>query len=64
MADNIDGGDGSDVATPGPGTPRQPAYRGAGVSASLIIGIVLAVLTIILALQNTEKTTVEVFNGD
>jgi uncharacterized integral membrane protein len=49
----------------GPMTGEQPpVYRGTGVSAALIIGTALAILAIILALQNTEDTTVQIFAGD
>jgi uncharacterized integral membrane protein len=43
---------------------QGPVYRGTGVSAALIIGIVLAVLALILAIQNTKNTTVKVFAAD
>lgn len=45
--------------------PEQATvYRGTGISVALIIGVLLAVVTIIFAFQNTEDTTVEVFAGD
>jgi uncharacterized integral membrane protein len=43
---------------------EAPVYRGTGVSAALMIGTALTILAIILALQNTENTTVEVFRAD
>lgn len=41
-----------------------PVYRGTGVSVALVVGVALTVLAIILAAQNTENTTVEVFAAD
>ena len=39
-----------------------PVYRGTtGVSVALVIGVAMTVLAIVLAMQNTENTTVEIF---
>jgi uncharacterized integral membrane protein len=68
--------DGSEAETSEPpGGDRTPTtrptaegegtvYRGTGVSATLIVGTIVAILAIILAVQNTETTTVEVFRAD
>jgi uncharacterized integral membrane protein len=38
-----------------------PVYRGTGLSVALVIAVAMTVLAIVLAAQNTENTTVEVF---
>lgn len=46
------------------GAATSPVYRGTGLSVALVVGIALTVVAMVLAAQNTERTTVEVFTAD
>jgi uncharacterized integral membrane protein len=45
-------------AEPGPSEDR-PVFRGTGVSAALVVGVVLAILAVIVAVQNTEHVNID-----
>lgn len=53
---------------PGPetdvGGEATPRLRGTGVSAALVIGVLLAILAIIIAVQNTESVSVHFLAWD
>src|SRR6266508_150684 len=42
----------------------RPVYRGTGVSAALVIGVMLAILAIIVAVQNTDDVRVDFLAWD
>lgn len=46
------------------GAATAPVYRGTGLSVALVIGVAMTVVAMVLAAQNTERTTVEVFAAD
>jgi uncharacterized integral membrane protein len=52
---------GSDAVTPvvGQGGEGSPVFRGTGVSVALVVGVVIAVLAIVVAVQNTDDVNVD-----
>jgi uncharacterized integral membrane protein len=50
----------TDTAAPVPGREgERPVFRGTGVSVALVVGILLAVLAIVVAVQNTDDVRVD-----
>ena len=51
----------SDAVTPvvGPSGESRPVFRGTGVSVALLVGVVIAVLAIVVTVQNTEDVNVD-----
>jgi uncharacterized integral membrane protein len=50
-----------DAVTPvvGQGGEGSPEFRGTGVSVALVVGVVIAVLAIVVAVQNTDDVNVD-----
>lgn len=42
-----------------PGGEARPVFRGTGVSVALVVGVLLAILAIIVAVQNTEDVNID-----
>lgn len=42
-----------------PGDEHRPVFRGTGVSVALVVGVLLAILAIIVAVQNTEDVNID-----
>jgi uncharacterized integral membrane protein len=47
-----------------PHTGDRPVVAGTGISAALVVGVVLAILTIVVAIQNTDKVRMQFLAWD